>query len=128
MIKKNNLNSKNIIKKNTVDNSNELSNYFIDDDDIYDLLTPELINVDNTKLNNINKKNNSIKKKNIKNKINNKNDKNDKDKNGKNCKNDKDNKEIVIEITIDSIKDENDLDFIDDDFEYIEEDSDSNSE
>ncbi len=37
-------------------------------------------------------------------------------------------KEIIIEITIDSLEDEDDLDFIDDDFEYIDEENVSDSE
>ncbi len=37
-------------------------------------------------------------------------------------------KEIIIEITIDSLEDDDDLDFIDDDFEYIDEENVSDSE
>jgi hypothetical protein len=73
-------------------------NYMLDDDEDYniDILTPELIEVDkkeNTDF--INNSNYIV----------------------------KDKKEIIIEIKIDTIEDENNLDFIDDDFEYIDEEN-----
>ena len=107
---------KNILKQNNSLKINKnISKYYIEDDDTDDNLTPELINVDNPDINNQNKKSPKS------------NNKNDLNKSQNEKKDGTKTQEIVIEINIDSINDE-DLDFIDDDFEYIEEDSDTNTD
>ncbi len=73
----------------------DIANYILDDDIDIDLLTQELIEVDKKEDTNlVNKSYSTLEEK----------------------------KEIIIEIKIDSIENKDDLDFIDDDFEYIDED------
>jgi len=79
----------------------EIINYILDDDDNLDLLTQDLLDVERKEDTNL-------------------------------VKNERlfiqDKKEIIIEININSLDDENELDFIDNDFEYIDEDYDEDEE
>ena len=85
-----------------MENNNDILNFILDDDDSnIDNLTQELIEVDKKEDTNlVNKLHELVEEK----------------------------KEIIIEIKIDSIEDENELDFIDDDFEYIDEDENEDDE
>ena len=85
-----------------MENNNDILNFILDDDDSnIDNLTQELIEVDKKEDTNlVNKLHDLVEEK----------------------------KEIIIEIKIDSIEDENELDFIDDDFEYIDEDENEDDE